>query len=105
MRSSKRSVERQRTRFIPPNIALVRRVRSARTAMIGTELLGRFLICNRAATSIEYAIIVSLLALAILSSVNLVGAELQAIFGRLIDSPPPPIPPASDEPGPPPQPL
>lgn len=105
MHSLKRSVERQRTRPTALNIALVRRIRSARTAMTGTKRLGKFLICDRAVTSIEYAIIASLLALAILSSVNLVGAELQAVFGRLIESPPPPIPPASDDPGPPPDPL
>ena len=48
-----------------------------------TKLLRRFMLCDRGVTAIEYALISSLIALAIVSSVTTVGTQLIAAFTRV----------------------
>jgi pilus assembly protein Flp/PilA len=48
-----------------------------------TKLLRRFLACDQGVTAIEYALISSLIALVIVTSVTTVGTQLSAAFTRV----------------------
>lgn len=48
-----------------------------------TKQLRRFMLCRRGVTAIEYSLIASLIALAIVGAVTTVGTNLSASFTRI----------------------
>jgi pilus assembly protein Flp/PilA len=48
-----------------------------------TKLLRRFMLCDRGVTAIEYALLGSGVALAIVTAVGAVGTQLSAAFGNI----------------------
>jgi pilus assembly protein Flp/PilA len=48
-----------------------------------TKLLRRFMLCRQGVTAIEYALIASLIALAIVTSVGAVGTQLKSSFTNI----------------------
>jgi pilus assembly protein Flp/PilA len=48
-----------------------------------TKLLRRFMLCRQGVTAIEYALIASLIALVIVTSVSTVGTQLSAVFSHI----------------------
>jgi pilus assembly protein Flp/PilA len=48
-----------------------------------TKLLRRFLLCRRGVTAIEYSLIASLIALAIVTAVGAVGTQLSSAFTHI----------------------
>jgi pilus assembly protein Flp/PilA len=48
-----------------------------------TKLLHRFMLCRQGVTAIEYALISSLIALVIVTSVGAVGTQLSSAFNNI----------------------
>ena len=48
-----------------------------------TKLLRRFMLCDQGVTAIEYALISSLIALVIVTSVSTAGTQLSSAFGNI----------------------
>jgi pilus assembly protein Flp/PilA len=51
-----------------------------------TKLLRRFMLCPKGVTAIEYALIASLIALVIVTSVGALGTQLSTSFTRIANS-------------------
>jgi pilus assembly protein Flp/PilA len=51
-----------------------------------TKLLRRFMLCDQAVTAIEYALISSLIALVIVTSVGATGTQLSSAFTNIANA-------------------